>query len=61
MDRMQQIPALPPSASVTDFQRRVSGVLPIAVNVPREGNSYRFVRVLAVDEETKVSFRYRTK
>jgi hypothetical protein len=60
-DQLDQLPLLPPSANVTDLQRRVSGVLPIAVNVPREGNSYRFVRVLAVDEETKLSFRYRTK
>ncbi len=60
-DRVTPIPALPPSANVTDLQRRVSGVLPIAVNVPRDGNAYRFVRVLAVDEETKLTFRYRTK
>jgi hypothetical protein len=37
----------------------VVGVLPIAVNVPRAGNSYRFVRPLVVDEETKVTFSYR--
>ena len=29
----------PPSAKVTGPQRRVSGVLPIAVNVPRTGNA----------------------
>jgi hypothetical protein len=52
---------LPVSSNVTDLQRRVVGVLPIAVNVPRTGNSYRFVRALAVDKETKVTFRYRTK
>lgn len=49
------------SANVADLQRRVVGVLPIAVNVPRTGNSYRFVRPLVVDEETTVSFSYRSK
>jgi hypothetical protein len=52
---------LPQSRNVTDLQRRVVGVLPIAVNVPHTGTSYSFVRVLAVDEETKLTFRYRTK
>jgi hypothetical protein len=47
------------SANVADLQRRVVGVLPIAINVPRTGASYRFVRPLVVDEETKVSFNYR--
>ena len=51
----------PPSTNVTDLQRRVVGVLPIAANVPRTGISYQFVRALAVDEETKVTFRYRTR
>jgi len=52
---------LPPSTNVKDLQRRVVGVLPIAVNVPRTGNSYKFIRPLAVDEETTVTFRYRTR
>jgi hypothetical protein len=47
------------SSNVTALQNRVVGVLPIAVNVPREGNSYRFVRPLVVDEETRVTFSYR--
>jgi hypothetical protein len=47
------------SVNVTALQNRVVGVLPIAVNVPRAGNSYRFVRPLVVDEETKVTFSYR--
>jgi hypothetical protein len=50
-----------PSANIVNLQRRVAGVLPIAVDVPRSGNSYRFVRPLVVDEETTVSFSYRTK
>jgi hypothetical protein len=49
------------SANVSDLQRRVVGVLPIAVNVPRTGNSYRFVRPLVVDEETTLTFNYRSK
>jgi hypothetical protein len=49
------------SANVTNLQRRVSGVLPVAVDVPRAGNSYRFVRPLVLDEETKVTFTYKTK
>jgi Carboxypeptidase regulatory-like domain len=49
------------SANVQNLQRRVAGVLPIAVDVPRTGTSYRFVRPLVVDEETKVTFTYRSK
>jgi hypothetical protein len=49
------------SANVMDLQKRVVGVLPIAVSVPRTGNSYRFVRPLVVDEETKLTFSYRSK
>ncbi len=58
-DRVSAPPEIPPSANVTNLQKRVSGVLPIAVDVPRTGHSYRFVRALVVDEETKISFRYR--
>jgi hypothetical protein len=47
------------SQNVLDLQKRVAGVLPIAVNVPHAGNSYRFVRPLVVDEETRVTFNYR--
>jgi hypothetical protein len=38
------------SPNVLNLQSRVSGVLPIRVDVPRAGNSYRFVRPLVVDE-----------
>jgi hypothetical protein len=51
----------PTSANVNDLQRRVAGVLPIAVTVPRTGSSYRFVRPLVVDEETRLTFSYRSK
>jgi Carboxypeptidase regulatory-like domain len=47
------------SVNVANLQRRVAGVLPIPIDVPKAGNSYRFVRPLVVDEETKVTFTYR--
>jgi hypothetical protein len=47
--------------NIVTFQQRVSGVLPIRVDVPRAGNSYQFVRPLVLDEETKVTFRYKTR
>jgi hypothetical protein len=50
-----------PSSNVGNLQRRVAGVLPIAVDVPHEGNSYRFVRPLVLDEETKLTFSYKTR
>ena len=48
------------SANVISLQRRVAGVLPIAIDVPRSGTSFQFVRPLVVDEETKVTFGYST-
>ena len=44
-----------------NLQRRVAGVLPIRIDVPRAGTSYRFSRPLVVDDETRVAFRYRRK
>jgi hypothetical protein len=49
------------SANVTNLQQRISGVLPVRVDVPRAGNSYNFVRPLVLDEETKVTFTYKSK
>jgi carboxypeptidase family protein len=49
------------SANVSSLQQRVAGVLPVAVDVPRAGNSYRFVRPLVLNEETKVTFTYKTR
>lgn len=46
-------------SNVADLQRKVAGVLPIAVNVPRTGNSYNFLRPLVTDEETRLKFAYR--
>jgi hypothetical protein len=49
------------SVNVTNLQQRVSGILPVRVDVPRAGNSYSFVRPLVLDEETKVTFTYKSK
>jgi carboxypeptidase family protein len=50
-----------PSQNVLNLQRRVAGVLPVRVEVPRAGKSYRFVRPLVLEEETKVTFQYKSK
>jgi hypothetical protein len=50
-----------PSANVLNLQRRVAGVLPVRMDIPRVGASYLFVRPLVVDEETSVSLRYTTR
>jgi hypothetical protein len=50
-----------PSQNVFSLQRKVSGILPIQVDVPRAGKSYRFVRPLVLEEETRVSFQYRSR
>jgi hypothetical protein len=50
-----------PSVNVMNLQQRVAGVLPIRVDVPHEGASYRFVRPLVTDEETKVTFTYKKR
>jgi hypothetical protein len=49
------------SVNVFNLQQRISGVLPVRVDVPRAGNSYNFVRPLVLDEETKVTFTYKSK
>ncbi len=49
------------SANVMNLQRRVAGVLPVAIDVPRAGASFQFVRPLVLDEETKVTFNYKSK
>ncbi|HEY6271684.1 MAG TPA: carboxypeptidase-like regulatory domain-containing protein [Terriglobales bacterium] len=49
------------SANVFNLQKKVAGVLPVRVDVPRAGSSYRFARALVLDEETKLTFSYRTK
>lgn len=54
-------PPPPASANVYNLQQRVAGVLPVAVNIPRDGVSYRFLRPLVLEEETKLSFAYKSK
>ncbi len=57
--RNQQTQLNLPSQNVLNFQRRVAGVLPVKVDVPKSGKSYRFVRPLVMDEETRVTFQYK--
>jgi len=50
-----------PSQNLLNLQRRVAGVLPVKVDVPKAGTSYRFVRPLVLDEETTITFQYRSR
>jgi hypothetical protein len=49
------------SANVVNLQRRVAGVLPVAIDVPRAGTSFQFARALVLDEETRVTFSYKSR
>jgi hypothetical protein len=49
------------SQNVFQLQRRVAGLLPVAVDVPRSGKSYRFVRPLVLEEETRITFQYKAR
>ena len=49
------------SENVVNLQRKVAGVLPVAIDVPRTGTSFSFVRPLVVDEETRVTFSYKSR
>ena len=49
------------SANVLNLQKRVAGVLPVAIDVPRAGTSFAFVRPLVMNEETKVTFSYKSR
>jgi hypothetical protein len=51
----------PASANVVALQRRVAGVLPVTVDVPKAGASFRFMRALVLDEETRVTFNYKMR
>lgn len=57
--RLAQLHA--PSQNVFNLQRRVAGILPVRIDVPRSGKSYRFVRPLVLDEETRITFQYKSK
>ena len=50
-----------PSQNIEKLQRRVAGVLPVQMDVPRGGKSYRFVRPLVLDEETRITFQYKSR
>ena len=49
------------STNVLNLQRRMAGVLPVAIDVPRTGTSFQFARALVLDEETKVTFSYKSR
>jgi len=49
------------SQNAVNLQRRVAGILPVPVEVPRSGKSYRFVRPLVLEEETRITFQYRSR
>jgi hypothetical protein len=49
------------SANVVNLQKKVAGVLPVPIDVPRAGTSFSFVRPLVLDEETKVTFSYKSR
>ena len=50
-----------PSQNIINMQKRVAGVLPVRIDVPRSGSLYSFFRPLVFEEETLVSFRYKTR
>ncbi len=49
------------SSNMVNLQRRAAGELPVRVEVPRGGYSYAFTRMLVLDEETAVRFRYKRR
>jgi hypothetical protein len=61
LERLGAGPASAASANVMNLQKRVAGVLPVAIDVPRAGTSFSFVRPLVLDEETKVTFSYKSR
>ncbi|HEX2662851.1 MAG TPA: carboxypeptidase-like regulatory domain-containing protein [Candidatus Acidoferrum sp.] len=61
LKKQQQAAQNAASQNVFNLQQRVAGVLPVRFDVPRAGKSYRFVRPLVLDEETRVTFTYKTK
>jgi hypothetical protein len=59
--RAKEVQANAPSQNVANLKQRVAGILPVHVDVPREGKSYRFVRPLVLGEETNITFQYKSK
>jgi hypothetical protein len=60
-ERADALPQQAPSQNIVNMQRKVAGVLPVRVDVPRAGTSYRFLRPLVLNEETSGSFRYKLR
>jgi hypothetical protein len=56
-----QAQANAPSQNVINLQQRVSGVLPVRIDIPRTGQSFRFVRPLVLEEETTLRFQYKMR
>ena len=50
-----------PSQNVVNLQKRVAGILPVRIDVPKSGKSYRFVRPLVLEEETRITFNYKSR
>ncbi|HET9790849.1 MAG TPA: carboxypeptidase-like regulatory domain-containing protein, partial [Candidatus Angelobacter sp.] len=59
--RRQQQAQNQASSNVYNLQKKVSGVLPVGIDVPRAGNSYHFERALVLDEETRLTFNYKSE
>ncbi len=59
--KQQQLAQNQASSNVYNLQKKVSGVLPVRIDVPRAGNSYHFARALILDEETKLTFNYKSE
>ncbi|HEU5460354.1 MAG TPA: carboxypeptidase-like regulatory domain-containing protein, partial [Pyrinomonadaceae bacterium] len=57
----QSTPLNAASQNVFNLQRRVAGILPVRIDVPSSGKSYRFVRPLVLDEETRITFQYKSR
>jgi len=67
-EREQAAPSRPdanapqaPSINIQNLQRRVAGVLPVRIDVPRAGHSFVFVRPLVIDEPTTMRFEYKMR
>ncbi len=60
-EKQQQAAQNQASNNVYNLQKKVSGVLPVRIDVPRAGNSYHFARALVLDEETKLTFNYKNE
>ncbi|MEO8358570.1 MAG: hypothetical protein ABI672_00960 [Vicinamibacteria bacterium] len=60
-ERSKESKNMAQSANVVNLQRRVAGVLPVRIDIPRAGRSYRFARPLVVDEESLLTFKYKAK